>query len=262
MVDIAPSVSGIGQRLRAGREARGMSLDEVASTTRIPTRHLKALEQEDWDALPAPTYSVGFARAYGNAVGLNGPQIGQEVRALIGSGAPTTTAQNFYEPADPARVPPRSIAWITAAVALLLVAGYLIWRSQALGGDEVEQAIVAPEPAATPAVAARPATRSPAAPAGGPVVLTAVEDVWVRVAEADGSTRYAERTLKAGERLELPRDARAPELVTGRPNVLRVTVGGRELPPLGPAERRISDVSLRPADLLARAAGPAAAPAG
>ncbi len=55
MVEAAPSVSGIGQRLRAGREARGMSLDEVASTTRIPTRHLKALEQEDWDALPAPT---------------------------------------------------------------------------------------------------------------------------------------------------------------------------------------------------------------
>ena len=178
------------------------------------------------------------------------------MRALIGSGAPTTTAQYFFEPADPARVPPRSIAWITAAVALLLVAGYLIWRSQALGGDEVEQAIVSPDPTATAAVAARPTPRPQAMPAQGPVVLTAIEDVWVRVAEADGGTRYAERTLKAGERLELPRDARAPELVTGRPNVLRVTVGGRELPPLGPAERRISDVSLRPADLLARAAAP------
>jgi hypothetical protein len=42
---------------------------------------------------------------------------------------------------------------------------------------------------------------------------------------------------------------------TGRPNALRVTVGNREIPPLGPPERTIGDVSLLPADLIARSQG-------
>jgi cytoskeleton protein RodZ len=41
--------------------------------------------------------------------------------------------------------------------------------------------------------------------------------------------------------------------------VLRVSVGGAQVPPLGPAETTISNVSLAPADLLARAQGPAPA---
>jgi hypothetical protein len=68
--------------------------------------------------------------------------------------------------------------------------------------------------------------------------------------------------MKAGDRFEVPADAQAPQIVTGRPNVLQVTVGGTAIPPLGPPERRIKDVSLKAADLVARAqAGGPAAPA-
>jgi len=61
----------IGSRLKAAREAQGMSLDDIAAKTRVPIRHLQHIEKGEWDALPAPTYSVGFARAYATAVGLN-----------------------------------------------------------------------------------------------------------------------------------------------------------------------------------------------
>jgi cytoskeletal protein RodZ len=74
----------IGERLRRAREARGMSLDDVAGQTRIPMRHLQHIEIEDWDALPAPTYAIGFARNYANAVGLDGPAIASELRDSIG----------------------------------------------------------------------------------------------------------------------------------------------------------------------------------
>src|SRR4051794_41707287 len=77
----------IGERLRVAREEKGMSLDDVARQTRIPIRHLEHIERGEWDALPAITYSVGFARSYGNAVGLNGPEIGAELRQQLG-GAP------------------------------------------------------------------------------------------------------------------------------------------------------------------------------
>jgi cytoskeletal protein RodZ len=130
MVDGAPDIltaNPVGDRLRAAREAREMSLDDVASITRVPTRHLQHIENGDWDALPAQTYSVGFARAYANAVGLNGSEIGQELRAQLG--APQNPTTMAYEPADPARVPPRSLAIIAGIVAVLLVIGYAIWRS-------------------------------------------------------------------------------------------------------------------------------------
>jgi hypothetical protein len=66
--------------------------------------------------------------------------------------------------------------------------------------------------------------------------------------------------MTAGERYVVPATAERPQILTGRPNAIRVTVGTTEIPPLGPAERTISDVSLAPADLVARLQ-PAQAPA-
>ena len=254
------SGSTIGERLRAAREEKGIKLEEVARQTRIPLRHLEHIERSEWDALPAATYSVGFARSYANAVGLDGAAIGAELRqelgAVRGSSGP---AAAYYEPADPARVPPRSIALIAGVIALLLVGLYLFWRSSAVGdAPEPQVAQSEPAPAGTPLQQAPP----PAAPASGPVVLAASDDVWVRVSEANGPKLY-EGILKRGERYEVPAGAQAPEITTGRPNALNVTVGSTAIPPLGPPERRISGVSLRAADLAARTSGgaaPAAAP--
>src|ERR671913_414684 len=71
---------GIGERLRQAREAKGVSLDELASQTRIPIRHLQHIEREEWDALPAITYCIGFVRSYANTVGLDGAELGRELR--------------------------------------------------------------------------------------------------------------------------------------------------------------------------------------
>ena len=73
-----------GEQLKRAREAKGLSLDDVASQTRIPIRHLQSIEQEDWDALPAPTYAVGFARNYANAVGLDGAALAAGLRERMG----------------------------------------------------------------------------------------------------------------------------------------------------------------------------------
>src|SRR3954447_2110805 len=94
----------VGERLRAAREEKGLSLDDVARQTRIPIRHLEHIERGEWDALPAITYSVGFARSYANAVGLDGPAGGAELGEQRG-GARSNVAgpAAYYEPADPAR---------------------------------------------------------------------------------------------------------------------------------------------------------------
>ena len=256
----------VGARLKSAREARAISLDDIARQTRIPVRHLEHIERGEWEALPAITYSVGFVRSYGNAVGLDGAALGAEVREQLGGARHhNPAAAAYYEPADPARVPPRSMAIIVAVLALLLVGGYLFWRSTAVDPGSAEAVLAESElPAAAPGgqPAARPAPQQAAAPsATGPVVLTAREEVWLNI--TDGGQRLYLGTLKAGERYEVPAGAQAPQIVTGRPNALQVTVGATQIPPLGPPERRISGVSLRAADLVGRLQAPAggAAPA-
>lgn len=250
----------VGERLRAAREAKGMSLDEVASVTRVPTRHLEHIESGDWDALPAATYSVGFARAYANAVGLDGREVGAELRSQLG--APQSSAATApYEPADPARVPPRSLAVVAAVIAVLLVAGYFIWRGSAVEQPDpqaeaaaVDTPIIAQPKAAPPPGGVPVPGTSPAA--GGPVVLTATDEVWLRVSDAGGAT-LVERTFKAGESYQVPPTAQQPVLRAGRPDALRVTVGQTAIPQLGPSGQPIGNVSLTGPDLIGRLQAPA-----
>jgi cytoskeleton protein RodZ len=103
------------------------------------------------------------------------------------------------------------------------------------------------------ATAPRPAASAPApANATGPVALTATEDVWIRIYEANSPKALFQGVLKAGQSYQIPATAQAPEIRTGRPNVLRVNVGATAIPPLGPPEKMIKDLSLKPADLVAR----------
>src|SRR5687768_13302857 len=187
--------NSIGDRLRAAREALGLSLDDIAAKTRVPIRHLSHIEKGEWDHLPAPTYSLGFARAYAGAVGLNPAEISTELRSQLTT--TQTPTPSYYEPADPARVPPKWLTLVAAVVAIMLIVGYFVWRNASLDAEEtpvVQTEESAPAPAAAPVqntqVAAAPAT------AAGPVVLTATDEVWLRVSEADGARIY-ETTMKA-----------------------------------------------------------------
>src|SRR5919106_1569413 len=67
--------TGIGERLREARRARGLDLEEVAERTKIRSRYLRALEDEDWDLLPGATYVRGFLHAYAELLGLDAEAI-------------------------------------------------------------------------------------------------------------------------------------------------------------------------------------------
>ncbi|HEX7820541.1 MAG TPA: RodZ domain-containing protein [Sphingobium sp.] len=244
-------------QMRSAREAAGLQLAEVAARTRVPLRHLEALERGDFAALPGITYCAGFTRAYARAVGLDEKALVSRVREEIDAAGDFSPADVYQieEPTDPARVPPRSLAWVAAIVGLLMVSGYGLWRMQVNTppGEEV---------AAQPTVAQVGATRLKPAPPPvltGPVVLTAVEDVWLRIYDADGKS-LLQKTLVKGESYTVPAEAHGPMILTGRPDALAVTVAGRPIPPLGTAERTISDVPISAEALLAR--GTVQVPAG
>lgn len=251
----------VGERLRQAREARGLTLDDVAAQTRIPIRHLRNIEDSNWEDLPASTYTVGFARSYANSVGLDGAEIGRELREQLGGGIRTQqVSPEIYAPPDPSRVPSRRLAWMAGILLVVLVAAWLLVIRPWLTGDEEEAPpAVAEQPAPQPAAPPQPAV--PQNLAGQPVTLVATDEVWFRV--SDGGRRVEDRTLQAQGQYQVPSNLSRPTISTGRPQVLRVVVGGRDLGALASEERTMSGVSLLPNDLGATLGQPpqGAAPA-
>jgi cytoskeleton protein RodZ len=60
-----------GEELRREREARGIALEAITNSTKISSRHLNALEQEQFDRLPGGVFNRGIVRGYARVVGLD-----------------------------------------------------------------------------------------------------------------------------------------------------------------------------------------------
>jgi len=243
-----------GDVLRLAREARGLSLLHIAEQTRVPQRHLEAIEAGDYQSLPSHTYATGFARAYARAVGADEVAIAAQVRREVDRNGRRQPEYQPYQAPDPARVPSRGLTAVALGLALAVAVLAGLWfgtdlfRGGALSGGDPAPTVVAVPPAA-PAAAPGP---TPAA--GGQVVLTARDEVWVRVYDAADRTLYL-GTLAPGARFEVPADADRPRIDVGRPDQLAITVNGSAIPPLGDGRRPLKDVGVDAASLIARAAG-------
>jgi cytoskeletal protein RodZ len=128
----------LGARIRAAREARGLTISDIAAVTRISTRALAAIEHEAFDALPAGIFRRGWIRAYADAVGLDGQALARDYVARFEPPPP--------EPAAPPRwrwSPPLLLGGVAVIGAILVAAGAaLSWR-ESRRADEG-----GPEPAA------------------------------------------------------------------------------------------------------------------
>lgn len=253
----------VGTRLRGRREEMGLSLDEIAQRTRVPLRHLHAIEDGNYGSLPSITYAMGFAKAYARTVGLDEVELGRELRQELGSTFEERPEYVPYEMADPTRVPSRGLAWAGLAVAALIVLGVALWYGSAMfrAGPA---AVVATAPVPVGPVVPVPVVRATAAvpAAGEQVTLVARNEVWLRVYDAKNETLLI-KTMQPGERYDVPRTADRPMINIGRPDAVTVTINGSEVAPLGPPERAIKDVEISAAALRGRttpAAAPSAAP--
>ncbi|WP_241213332.1 helix-turn-helix domain-containing protein [Sphingomonas sp. ABOLE] len=247
-----PSTVRPGERLRAAREAMGLDLPEIAARTRIPQRHLEAIEQGTYSGLPSITYASGFAKAYARAVNVDEVSIAHDVRAELGQiERPAITPE--YPLQEPSRAAPSGIVWFGVIVALVIVAGIGIWYGtdwfrggSAAQGDSLVQEI---EATPTPTAAAAP-TPTPTVPAVEHVTLVARGPAWIRITDATGK-KLVEKELAAGERYDVPDDADHPRIRTGRPDQLQVLLNGSEVAPLG-TEVKVIEAELTSAALRAR----------
>lgn len=134
----------IGAVLRSGRERAGLDITEVEEQTKIRIKYLRALEAEEWDALPSPAYAKGFLRTYAGLLGLDAEAMVDELRRELeaGSEAPggfaghqPPEARRRRAPSAPGPKPPPTFPPIFWLVAALIVIVAVLFAALGLLGD-------------------------------------------------------------------------------------------------------------------------------
>jgi cytoskeleton protein RodZ len=72
----------IGATLREARMRARIDVSEIEAQTKIRAKYLRALENEEWDLLPGPTFVRSFLRTYAQALGLDGKALVDEYRLI------------------------------------------------------------------------------------------------------------------------------------------------------------------------------------
>ncbi len=230
----------LGERFRAAREQRGLTVSEVSEHLRIRSVYLAAIEDENWSAIGAPVYTRGFLRTYARYLGLDPEGAVNDYNQA--SGAPPA-------PASPgamliARGEPRSLSpliWIASVVALALI-GFVVYlyvsppkSAQVAGGASV----AASPGAATATSSASPVAQGSASPAAAAlssglpqtrtlaIHLTAAS--WLRVT-VDGNVSI-EGTFPAGTTKTF--HGKSALVRVGNAGGVEITVDGKTVGKLG-----------------------------
>jgi cytoskeleton protein RodZ len=244
-------MSEFGAQLKQARESRGISLRQIATSTKISTVALEALERGDLSKLPGGIFSRAFVRAYAIEVGLDPEEISKQFLVELGVHAsqvsddevhPEVTADDraFLERQR------RAALWLRVAVGVLvlLIIIAVTWWRMANGADADATTSMAPPqpvvttpavpPAATPDAVvsdAAAATASATEPQGALWIEVATSaSCWVQVT-TDG-TLVPARVFAAGDRQRFEA-TREIVLQVGNAGVVSWTVNGKPARALG-----------------------------
>ncbi|MBI4629005.1 MAG: helix-turn-helix domain-containing protein [Candidatus Rokubacteria bacterium] len=259
-------MSSVGSYLRDLRERRGISLEEIARSTRVLHRYLEALEADDFMALPALVFTKGFIRAYCQALGVAPDEalaLYEERRAASGEGGrPAVDGARAAPAAEPVlvtrkrreesgRPENRARGAVLASFVMLVVLGLALFavtfwlqpprehRAAAPAGEQksipgpAAQAPKAGAPAGVPArdrrapAAARPEAALPAPAApDAPLTLASVTSPYRLVARTSELTWIRVRTEDGRTSEENIPPGETREWVSNRPFVLTIGNAG------------------------------------
>jgi cytoskeleton protein RodZ len=194
----------IGETLRETRMRRRIDMTEVEAATKIRAKYLRALENEEWDLLPGPTFVKTFLRTYAEYLELDPRLLVEEYRQRYER--PSTQELTPFRPGRRRRRPRRH--WgpgIVIAIGVLALVAALYGLSL-LGQDNESEApvsVATPKPTASPAkhrTTPKRRHRKHAAPTRVTLRLTATAPVYVCLENASGHAVLKGVTLAAGQR--------------------------------------------------------------
>lgn len=201
----------IGDTLSEARTRRGVDLDEVHAATGIRPRYLRAIEQEDWDALPEEFYARSFIRKYAVFVDVDPEPLVAEYRRQRGTtgglgDAPTSpfarTSSRRAEALRRRRARQGVYAWLGGAAVVVAIIVVIVLLASG-GGEGAKEAgggdTNAPKKHVQPRHdgQAKPPVKS--SPQAVSLKIEPTAEVWTCVLDAKGRPLVDGATLAAGE---------------------------------------------------------------
>jgi hypothetical protein len=214
----------IGSSLREARLRQELDFPELEERTKIRPKYLRALEDERFDILPAPTYVRGFLRSYAEALGLDGQPFVDEYnsRFTVGEDDAPLRARRIPQPRRDRG--PRESRIAAVALVAIAVATALVIAAWKFGGPEGEKV---PGLASSPSSGLASNTHGTAHLA----VRASEGSSWmeVRTATSSGKLLYS-GTLEQGQRKSF--DGKSLQVALAKPQNVVVRLNGNrvELP--------------------------------
>lgn len=223
----------IGSSLREARLRQGLDFPEIEQATKIRAKYLEALEQEQFDILPAETYVKGFLRGYADYLGLDAQLYVDEFtsRYVIGEADPMVRPRRSPPPQRNApRFQSRAVVLALLGIAIVATLVIVAWKA----GNANKQAIVGLNSTTTgpssPPAANRPTRRAAVARLelvanGGTTTLQVHRGSAGGALVFEGTLDQGKRMVFAGRRLWV--DAAQPGVLTAKLNgrVVRLPTG-------------------------------------
>jgi Helix-turn-helix domain/RodZ C-terminal domain len=129
----------IGSSLREARLRQDLDFPELEERTKIRPKYLRALEDEHFDILPAPTYVRGFLRSYAESLGLDGQPFVDEYNSRFTVGEDDAPLRARRVPQPRRDRGPRESRIAAVALVAIAVATALVIAAWKFGGPEGER---------------------------------------------------------------------------------------------------------------------------
>ena len=225
----------IGATLREARMRQRIDISEIESRTKIRAKYLRALENEEWDLLPGPTFVKSFLRTYAEALELDARLLLEEYK-LRHERLTEHDLMPIAPPGrreSPRRGPPPGIGRdVLVAVAVVAIVGLLILLGSG-SDDDPERASTTTQTTERPARTTETTPREeekkkkPAEARFARLQLLPVGDVWLCV-EAAGNRRLVNGQV-VDETTELPSWRSSEFVMTFGNGSVRMRINGKTL---------------------------------
>ena len=133
-----PGEMRIGEVLKQARARAGIDIRAAEEQTKIRVKYLRALEDEEWDALPSSAYAKGFLRTYAQVLGLDGEALADAYRRQVERGRtdPTFLGDQVLERRRRLSAESQSPRWLLIVVAIAVVVAGVLLAIGLIGGDD------------------------------------------------------------------------------------------------------------------------------
>ncbi len=225
-------IGSFGEKFRQERERQGYDLAAVAEETKIRTLYLRALEEENFDILPARVYATGFVSTYARFLRMDTEAMVREFKSLAYVNNVANVNNVRVSQPSPAKrkikLPVRNV------IAAALFLGIAIWAGNNVV-DYIARQPETPSPAVRQQMQEQPPSTAPAVdeqetPEKLTLAIQATEKCWLLV-KVDGEQQYT-GTMAQGESktFEANEDI---SIRAGNAGGLALTLNDKQLAPLG-----------------------------